>query len=241
ELLSRREKGEKAPLPIYLDLRHVAAAARGGLLLPQILETILQRSWQGGPGEVGLTAQEVIGLVEKEGALVIWDGLDEVLVHLETNAGQQFTRQLFRILPARRAGATGGRMLISCRTHYFRTLRDQQTHFRAEDRDSIHKEDYRAPFVLLPFTPDQIRQYLKHTLPKEDPERVMEVLKSVHNLQEMAERPYTLSIIAEEFAQIERWKAEGWRVTGLMLYQHLVLSWLERDTGKHQLRPDHKQ
>ncbi len=49
---------------------------------------------------------------------------------------------------------------------------------------------------------------------------------------EMAERPYTLSLIAQEFAQIERWKAEGRRVTGLMLYRHMVLSWLERDHGQ---------
>src|SRR5260370_11044703 len=119
-----------------------------------------------------------------------------------------FTRQLFRILPpSRKNELRRGRMLISCRTHYFRTLRDQQTHFRAEDRDSVRPEDYRPPFVLLPFTAGQIREYLKHTLKDEDPERVMEVLRSVHNLEEMADRPYTLSLIAEQFAQIEQWHA----------------------------------
>jgi len=153
-----------------------------------------------------------------------------------------FTRQLFRILPpAVKGEARRGRMLVSCRTHYFRTLRDQQTHFRAEDRDNVRAEDYRAPFVLLPFTEDQIRKYIAATLPDENTDRVMEVLSSVHNLKEMAKRPYTLSLIAQEFAQIERWKAEGWKVTGLMLYRHMVLSWLERDTGKHQITPDHKQ
>jgi len=73
----------------------------------------------------------------------------------------------------------------------------------------VREQDYRAPFVLLPFTPGQIRKYLEHTLPDQDPERVMEVLKTVHNLQEMAERPYTLSLIANEFAQIEQWKGRG--------------------------------
>ena len=156
--------------------------------------------------------------------------------------GRLFTRQLFRILPPPRRGEVRrGRMLITCRTHYFRTLRDQQTHLTAEDRDSVRKEDYRAPFVLLPFTESQIREYVKHTLPDEDTDRATETLDSVHNLREMAARPYTLSLIAEQFAQIERWKAEGRRVTGLMLYRHMVLSWLERDTGKHQLTPDHKQ
>src|ERR1700682_872238 len=241
-LLDRRDKGEKVPLPIYLDLRHVGESARRELVLDEILDLILKRSWKSGPDGGKLSAQELIGLMQNECALVIWDGLDEVLVHLDPNPGQMFTRQLFRILPpAQKGQARRGRMLISCRTHYFRTLRDQQTHFRAEDRDNVRPEDYRAPFVLLPFTPSQIRQYIEHTLPNENPDRVMETLSAVHNLKEMAERPYTLSLIAEQFAQIEQWKAEGRRVTGLTLYRHMVRAWLERDQGKHQLTPDHKQ
>jgi WD40 repeat protein len=241
DLLDRRERNEKVPLPIYLDLRYVGDKA-GDLVLDEILERILRRSWKSGPDGGKLGAQELIKLVQNEDTLVIWDGLDEVLVHLDPHPGQMFTRQLFRILPpARKGERRRGRMLISCRTHYFRTLRDQQNHFRAEDRDNVRPDDYRAPFVLLPFTPKQIREYIEHTLPNENPDRVMETLKAVHNLEEMAERPYTLSLIAAEFAKIEQWKAEGRRVTGLMLYRHMVRSWLERDQGKHQLTPDHKQ
>jgi WD40 repeat protein/uncharacterized protein YjbI with pentapeptide repeats len=242
DLLQRRELDKTLPLPIYLDLRNVGESARRELVLSEILELILKRSWKSGPGETALTAAELIKLVQSEGTLVIWDGLDEVLVHISDNLGRMFTRQLFRILPPAKKGQPGrGRMLISCRTHYFRTLRDQQTHFRAEDRDNVRPDDYRAPFVLLPFTPAQIRTYIEKTLPDENPDRVMETLSAVHNLTEMAERPYTLSLIAEQFAQIEQWKAAGRRVNGLMLYRHMVLSWLERDQGKHQFTPDHKQ
>ncbi len=242
ELLDRREKDQKSPLPIYFDLRHIGKSAQQELVLDQIIELVLRNSWKSGPEATSLTASELIRLAQDEGALVIWDGLDEVLVHLDPGAGQKFTRQLFRILPpARKGESRRGRMLITCRTHYFRTLRDQQTHFRGEDRDNIRREDYRPPFLLLPFTTEQIRKYLAASLPDEDPERVMEVLKTVHNLTEMAERPYTLSLITEHFARIEKWKAEGRRVTGLMLYREMVLSWLERDQGKHHLVREHKQ
>src|SRR5262249_28445331 len=95
-LLDLRDIGEKVPLPVYLDLRHVGESARQEPVLEEILERILKRSWKGGPGGTRLSAQELIGLVEN-GALVIWDGLDEVLVHLDANIGQMFTRQLFRI------------------------------------------------------------------------------------------------------------------------------------------------
>ena len=239
ELLERRSRGEKAPLPIYLDLRYVGESAKSDPTMEDILDRILKKGWKSGPRGARVTVDELIRLAEHENALVIWDGLDEVLVHLKTHQGQMFTRQLYKIAPPHGGRA---RVLISCRTHYFRTLRDQKAHFRAEDRDDVKAEDYRA-FVLLPFTAEQIREYIRHTFPDEDPERVLDMFRSVHNLEEMAERPYTLSLIAdrEQFAQMERWKAEGRRVTGLVLYRHMVQSWLERDQGKHQLTTDHKQ
>ena len=108
-LLDLRDKGETVPLPIYLDLRHVAGYARREPVLDEILDRILKRSWKGGPASTRLSPQELIGLVEN-GALVIWDGLDEVLVHLDANMGQSFTRQLFRIiLRSERMSPTGGR------------------------------------------------------------------------------------------------------------------------------------
>ena len=231
------ESRDGLPVPIYLDLRHVGKSAMRELVLDDILDLILKRSWKSGPNGTGLTPRDVIGLVRKEGALVIWDGLDEVLVHLDTNAGQMFTRQLFRILQ----GTRKGRMLVTCRTHYFRTLRDQQTHFRAEDRDGVRKENYHAPFVLLPFTEAQIRNYIEKTFHDEDPKRLMEMLRSVHDLAELARRPYALSLIVEQFRRVEQWSVEGRNVTGLTLYREVALSWLERDAGKEKLTKDHKQ
>ena len=36
-------------------------------------------------------------------------------------------------------------------------------------------------------------------------------------------------------------RQEGRRVTGVTLYRHVVSSWLDRDSGKHQLAPEHKR
>ncbi len=249
DLLAARETSQALPLPIYLDLRHIGDLAKAEPGLAQIIDTVLQRSWQGGEADTRLAATEVIRLVQQDGAIVIFDGLDEVLVHLSPAAGQRFTRELFRILPPalfpRRRNekpppGQPGKVLVTCRTHYFRTLREQKAHLTAEGRDDLRAADYRV-FVLLPFTETQIRLYLEQTLPNEDIDRVLETIGAVHNLSELAERPYTLSLVAEHFPQIEHWKLEGRRVTGVLLYRHMVLSWLERDAGKHQITPDHKQ
>ena len=247
-LLDRRETDKTVPLPIYLDLRLLGEDAVSLPRVETVIETVLRRSWQGGRSEPPPDAAAVQRLVREEGAIIIFDGLDEVLVHLSPRAGQQFTRELLSILPPafwprrRRPGMPGrpGRILLTCRTHYFRSVRDQNTHLTAEDRDDVRDTDYRV-LILLPFTDDQIRAYLTASLPGADIARVLETIRSVHNLPELAARPYTLSLITRHLPQIERWKLEGRRVTGVDLYRHMVLSWLERDTGKHELEADHKQ
>ncbi|HMW31249.1 MAG TPA: hypothetical protein PKE44_16955, partial [Plasticicumulans sp.] len=245
-LLDLREQDPAWPLPIFIDLRLVGNLAKEQPALEKIIEVALARSWLGDASLKGsrLTAEETIRLMREEGALAIFDGLDEVLVHLSDADGRRFARELFRILPPAAARKTDekkrpGRLLLSCRSHYFRTLRDEKTFLTAEGRDGIAADDYRA-LVLLPFTEEQIREYLQHTLPDDDPDRVLDLIRSVHNLSEIAERPYTLSLITQHIPKIERWKLEGRRVSGVMLYREMVLEWLERDAGKHHLTPEHK-
>ncbi len=246
-LLTARRDRPELPLPIYLDLRHLGERAKAAPPLAEIIDCIIRQSWHGGHAQ-SLQAADIIRLVQQEGALVVFDGLDEVLVHLTAHVGQQFTRELWRILPPAlfaKAPTTSsashtGKLLISCRTHYFRTLRDQTTHLTGEGREGIRPQDYRA-LLLLPFSGSQIEAYLRQILPSRKLDEVLALIRSIHNLPEMAERPYTLSLIAENLHLLEQWRLEGRKVSGATLYRHLIRSWLERDAGKHQLTPDHKQ
>ena len=235
-LWDMRKQGKKVPAAIFLDLRMLGDSATRDPDLDEIVGRILKREWKGGPRSLPPQPEEIYKLVE-DGALAIFDGLDEVLVHLTPSQGQLFTRQLFRMVPP---NAQRGRLLITCRTHYFRTLKEQSAHFTLQERDRVEAKDYRA-LVLLPFGEEQIRTYLKNTLPERNVDQVWEFLQSVHNLPELAERPYTLSVIARQFARLEQWKAEGKNVTGLTLYRFVVDEWLLRDAGKHQFNPEHKQ
>ncbi len=235
-LWRRRREGELVPASVFLDLRYVGDYATQQPDLDEIVARVLKQNWKGGPASAPPAPQEIYQLVE-QGGLVIFDGLDEVLVHLTPSQGQAFTRQLLRMAPP---GAGRGRLLFTCRTHYFRTFKEQSAHFTTEDRDSVRAENHRA-LLLLPFGEEQIRAYLQHSLPNRDVNQTYEFIESVHNLPELAERPYTLSLIARQFTRLEEWKASGKMVTGLTLYRFVVDEWLLRDTGKHQLTPEHKQ
>ena len=258
-LLETQSADPTVPTPIYLDLRYVGDLARQNPLLEEILRLVSARTHATGhPGEEAPSAAEIMELVQSGKAVAIFDGLDEVLVHLTAPQGQSFTRELWRILPPRRlpprkheeSGVVkpqaeaipshpSGKLLISCRTHYFRTLREERNHFLGQDREAISPSDYRA-LVLLPFTTEQIEEYLEKNLPGQEIEKLLDLIRSIHNLGELAGRPYTLKLIAEHIPKLEKWKLEGRKVTGVTLYREMVDSWLERDVGKHTLTRDHK-
>ena len=118
----------------------------------------------------------------------------------------------------RTVGAVAGRtrVLLSCRTHYFRSLQDQDSHFTGHDRGHTAARDY-AALVLLPFGETQIRHYLSRALPEIDVEQATALVRSVHNLEELAARPYTLKLSASRFRRSRSCGREAGTVRGVTL------------------------
>lgn len=232
-LETRRLADPTLALPLYFDLRHVTGLDRRVPTLRETLEECMARGWRDS-GAATYTLENVIRWIE-QGAVVIIDGLDEVLVKLKEHEGQTFTNGLLGL----RGSVPRIKLLISCRTQYFRTLRDQQTHFTGQERGEHQAEAYRA-LILLPLGEAQIVRYLRGMLPDSDPQALLDLLRSVHNLEDLAHRPYTLKLVAEFIPHIERERLAGKTVYGVTLYRHMAQSWLERDQGKHHIRPEHK-
>ena len=128
---------------------------------------------------------------------------------------------------------------MTCRTHFFRTIRDQHTFFRAQDRDGVGPDLYEA-LHLLPFDDAQIRAYLERKQGAAGVDKAIDLIRSVHDLEGLATRPFNLRLISEHLERLERRVAEGRSIDAAALYDELVQSWLERDMGKHQLERDHK-
>jgi len=257
ELLLQRASDPSLPLPIFIDLRYYSETIQKEARVPRNIEALLgeaiDRAWRSTRSEVD--PEDILGLVREEGALLIFDGLDEKLVHLTEAQGQAFIRTLWQALPPRspdaqqagaslakrdpRSAGTSGRLIFSCRSHYFKTLRSQSALFLGEDREGLRSASYRA-WVLLPFNEQQIRLYLANVLGKDRVDAAMELFGAVHNLRDLAQRPYLLSVIAEHIDALERKRLRGETIRGVTIYNLLVERWLERDNGKHKLRPEDK-
>jgi uncharacterized protein YjbI with pentapeptide repeats len=243
-LLEERQSTPGLPLPIYVDLRDYIGESRDSIpTIEQLLASVIQRGWK--LRDRSLTPQDLLRLIREEGALIIFDGLDEKIVHLPPGRAREFIRTLWAALPdatgPASAGVRRGKLLISCRAHYFRDVWEQNSMLVGEDREGIERQRFPA-LCLLPFTEPQIRAYLESLLGDESSaSRAFEVIASIHNLRDLAQRPYLLSLISGQLGALEDLRARGEQVNAARLYELVVRSWLSRDDGKHQIDPVHKR
>ena len=238
KLLELRKSDRQLPLPIYFDLRDLSPKALTDFGLRTVLARLLSVS-TASPVEV----DDLLDTIRSENTLVIFDGLDEILLHLSPGDGQRLTRSLLEILTLansnKEKSAPRTRLLLSCRTQYFRNIKEEFAFFDGQGRERVRGEDY-IVFTLLPFDEDQIREYLARNIPGADPDRLFEMIRSVHDLSALAAQPVMLDMIREVLPSVENDLSRGARIRSVDLYERFVGQWLTRDDGKHSLIPEHK-
>ena len=235
ELLARRKDGQDVPLPIYFDLRDLDVDRLPDFGLRSMLEQMLRQS-----SPTPIDVDRALEIISAERCLVVFDGLDEVLVHLEEGAGQRLTRGLLQTLTlAAPENNSGIRLMLTCRSQYFRSVREEFAFFSGQNRERVRSEDYLV-LTMLPFNEDQILEYLERNVPGFDPHRLLDTIRSVHDLRSLAQQPVLLAMIREVLPDVEAALADGHRFRSVDLYERFVNRWLERDNGKHTLLPEHK-
>jgi WD40 repeat protein len=240
------------PTPIYLDLRRAIednkALLSGDLpTLELFLDRLNARSAPA--GQAAPTGKDTLQAVQQEGALLIFDGLDEVLAHNPDEAwGQQFINLLFSALPfshwpphlnKETASKNPGKLLLTCRTHYFKSTQTQNEQILGVGREQHRAAQPRA-WQMLPFTKDQVLGYLQLHAPAQDPQVLFDLIASVHNLLEVSSRPQGLKMVCGQIGKLEQAKRDGTLVNGATIYAWMVQEWLNRDMGKHQLLQEDK-
>ncbi len=170
--------------------------------------------------------------------LILFDGFDEMAQRTGTRTAVDNFWELAKVV------VPGSKVILTCRTPYFRThreaeallvgrLRDQPSE-SSEPSEGSDKEyidlRLRPNFEIVhlePFSVDDIQAVLRARFP--DRWRVYwEQVQHIYNLPDLARRPVLLDMIARTLPELK----EGQTINAARLYQVYTDRWLEREIDK---------
>ncbi|MDO5067463.1 MAG: hypothetical protein Q4D96_09315 [Propionibacteriaceae bacterium] len=224
------------PAPIYLDLREVWNFHSGIPTLAATVQECFNRGWR---ADRSYSLDDFWSWVD-QGAVVIFDSLDDVLCRLKDQEAITFTRGLLDLLEItqRRHNEDPShnipKVLVSCRPQYFRTLNEQRNHIGHGQADAV------TTLHLLPFTREQSHRYLEGLAGRNDTPQGLELLDEVYDLADLASRPLMVRMLGEQLENLDSQRRAGHAIRGVDIYEDLVQRWLDRDDGQHHFKPPHK-
>ena len=229
---------------LFIDLADLAGISNlANLPLPELLFMALRKR-QGDAMHTIRTEQDVLPYLAqaRAGAMVmVFDGLDELLKN-DRQVLHNVFGQLLRVLerPVGQRGKPGlARVVVSCRSHYFRDVEQEHAFFDTRQRGVASSNDYLC-LTLKPWEADNIQAYLQKRLQPADAERLQAIIDTTYNLAELASRPVLLAMMSEQIEALLRQAHNGQPISAAGLYSITVAEWIARDDGKHQLAPEHK-
>jgi WD40 repeat protein len=244
----------EAPVPrvIYLDLRKSPqfrdAERRGKIPLPSassMIEHLIERDWVESDGSRKPDYADIKAWLA-QGALLIVDGLDECLVHLVDSQHTDFLSIWIDLVSdaarvALKHGRSPPRLLVSCRTEFFKNIDDQRKVLKSFENADDRRIGCRE-FVLKPLTSDRIHRYIQAMSPLLSEKDAQRLIETTHNLGELSQRPITLKFIAENLPRLLEIRETIGAVNAAGLYGLVVEDALsKKDDGRHHLHPEHKR
>ncbi|WLP95342.1 hypothetical protein [Psychrobacter sp. M13] len=251
-------------LPIYLDLKKLLNAfsnQRDIAIQPinSLLETMLSST--------GVTKKvsgdSIIQFINEYPCLLIFDGFDEVGQKLNAQQQTGLLNKLLEIFPKSvyqqdlnrlnqdnsqkisSAVPINSRILISCRTHFFKNYAEQdafhQLYYRHEAGVSAGEIKNYQIYYLLPFTKEQIQSYLVNWLGKTDAEKALKFINNVHDLSGLSERPLMLNLIRDLLPELQKEFKNNPHINASTLYKLLFDKVGYRDNEKHLIPLDEKR
>jgi hypothetical protein len=165
--------------------------------------------------------------------LIFFDGFDEMAQRTGQRTAVDNFWELAKVV------VPGSKVILTCRTPYFRTHRDAEKllrgHLLEELEPSGRKPDYidlrdRPNFEIVhlePFTDEDVQAVLRARFP-DSWEAHWEQIQRIYNLPELARRPVLLDMIARTLPRLQ----EGQTLNAAQLYQVYTDLWLERERKK---------
>jgi len=241
--IDKYKSDRKEFIPIYFDLRDFdhRILNHPGFDIWDIIDGILHKRKKA-DDDAPLKAKDIKDIWQRFNTVFVFDGLDEVISHIgDKKVEQLFISEIFKLIPDYRSkimkpiSSLRQKMLLTCRTDYFKSIAEQASFFQEQSRTDIDlKDDYESA-ILLPFDESQIKQYLSQVFKDKDANQLYVTLESIHNLAELAERPVLLNFLGEIIDDLESLMLSEKKITTASVYDRIVHKSFSRDNGKHEI------
>ncbi len=221
-------------VPILIDLREGGSTT-------VTLESLLTHHFQRLSSQP-FNPQALLHLNREGYLLLIFDGFDETIAYTEPGRYVENLRQILR------AAEGKAKVLLTCRTHYFRDRPDALRRLgkvpdvvSTQGATRLYEEiQIRPGFEIgyvLEFREEQISEYLRKALPPPaDWRKFREQIRHTYNLNDLAERPFLLEIIVKTLPRL----TERGTVTLADLYETYCASWFDHTDFRLTLTRERK-
>ena len=234
--------------PIYLDLRRVqelySIEAPIKPSLSQIIATALSKAG----GAQLADAESILRFIRSQPCVVIFDGLDEIGNRIGVEAAAQLYRKLLEIVPAKaweqdikieRAdwSACPARIMVTCRSHFFRNHLEEISSLNSHDRASHHSwpPDLLQRYYMAPLSREQVREVLIKNLGEAEGQRADALLQRTHDLPTLARKPILARYISDLIPELIAAQRAGRALNTALVYQELFQRCIARDGDKNPL------
>ena len=241
-------KDPSQPEPIYLDLRRVqelySIEAPIKPSLSQIIATALSKA----EGAQLADAESILRFIRSQPCVVIFDGLDEIGNRIGVEAAAQLYRKLLEIVPAKaweqdikieRAdwSACPARIMVTCRSHFFRNHLEEISSLNSHDRASHHSwpPDLLQRYYMAPLSREQVREVLIKNLGEAEGQRADALLQRTHDLPTLARKPILARYISDLLPELIETQQAGRALNTALVYQELFQRCIARDGEKEPL------
>ncbi len=234
------------PMPIYLDFRRLIPAAKPGEPVRIDLADIIH-------GAIGrdaaheINADELVAMIRAEPCVVIFDGLDEIGNRIGRDHAAALYRQLLELVPreawqadAKKGGrpdwtASPIRIVVTCRTHFFRSFAEEQGTFALADRADRQLRASIRTLHMAPLSLDAIKALFTRSLGPEQGAKAFVTIQAVHDLLGLARRPLMARYISEMAGALVERHQVGAVINIATVYEELFYRALARDGEKAPL------
>lgn len=224
-LARRAEEDPTAPRPLAIDLKLFPNAVTLEGLIQEFLRQT--QGWTGNP-------EALIHLIHSGRVILLLDAFDE----MGTAAAGVSVEDQFRQLARGVAGA--GRVLITCRTHFFRDQQQIKEQFLGSGDPLVSHDSPLGELArtldaaldeLMLFAPEQIQLFLERHLREPGAiRRAEEFIATTYDLPSLATRPVMLEMILTSLPRLMA-LGQGTRITPAGLYLTYTNQWLQDRSG----------